>query len=228
MIHILVFLVGFVLNAGAVQIFVRTPTGKTITLEVETSDTIENLKTKIEDKEGIPSDSHRLFSNGRFLEDGRTLDFYNIQKEASLDLGAPFANIRIEGAGDLIAGGSREILIAASDASSDILIYTGALNVSSGMANPFKINLTAWGDAVFDVSVARTYTIFDSSDLVGDFNSSQFVIDTSGLTFNGAPGTFEIAQGSIALAYTPIPEPSVFWTVGLSLGITMVSIRRRM
>ena len=107
--------------AHAMQIFVKTLTNKTITLDVEPSDTVENVKTKIQDKEGIPPDEMFLYFAGSLLEDGKTLSDYNIVAGSILALQRDPVVVAAEVEAERVRVASEAARIATANAEADAM-----------------------------------------------------------------------------------------------------------
>ena len=210
----------FCMTAYAMQIFVRTFTGQNITLDVEPTDTVQNLKGKIQDKEGIPQEQQKLIFSGKVLEDNRTLAEYNIKKEATIHLMDGFSfsikdgditvtsDVYGEGYikvtyGDNGAGGALELENIPADPGITITGETDTNKVIvDGVTSKIKISgldilLTTDDACAFELKNDANVTLIlaDSNTLMSGMNRAGLEVDSGqAITIEGT-GSLDVTGG---------------------------------
>jgi Ubiquitin family len=222
-------------SAGAMTIFIQLPTNEQLSLDVEPSDSIENVKAKIQDQRSIlPGNQYLYFASG-LLDDGQTLADYNIQKNSILQS-------QITGSVSASSFSTYPALLemairdaAATDGSGWMeLSYASNVDLTQlGLAEQ-TISLHSYAGSMqglasgFDPGLSYSWNFLTSASGVTGFDAERFSVVTTGFT-NAFTGIFSVVQSSpnsLAISYSPVPEPSSTLCGLLGL-ITVAAYRRR-
>ncbi|MDQ8171502.1 MAG: ubiquitin-like protein [Gemmatimonadota bacterium] len=238
--------------SAQIQIFTRnlTPLGApTVTLDVDENNLIEQVKAQHQGKFGYLAPNQYLFFAGKLLKDGRTLTDYNIQRESIIDMAVidSFNGLSFSGFLPGSRGGFSPFLMRSGTSGAgngwSVFNYTNAVDLSATGSGTYTLNLFTILPAVpdvrpdelgpmpdFDGHRAYDWTFLTATGGISGFAADQFVIN-SGNFANPVYGSFAVVQqgNSLALSYTPVPEPSTWVLVmtGLAFGGWRMSRRRQ-
>jgi ubiquitin len=230
---------------GSMQIFVNQPQGGTITIDVEGSDSIENVKQKLYDQTSTPIDFQKLLFAGKLLEDGRTLADYNIQKESTIYIVLPngtseFLNAVSVSPYTLHSGYDIKLFDTASTVEVwNSFALSSSLTILPSGQTPYVFNILAV-DSVgafsslsnFSYATGFTLPVVTAAGGIINFNPTQVSVNTSGFSNSLGGGSFSLVQSNsttLSLQFTPgvIPEPSTYGFCGVGAIGLMFFLRRK-